>query len=192
MVLTFTGSLSIAGAGREDVRTMLIGAIGCNFAWGVIDAALFLMGCLAERGQGLATLHALRTADPHKSRGLIADALPPIVASVLTPAELDSLGTRLRALPEPARRARLGGHEWLGAFGVFLLVFFATFPVAIPFLVFHDPRLALRTSNGIAIVLLFVTGYAFGRITAHRPWLVGLGMVVLGGLFVLMTIALGG
>src|SRR5204863_508677 len=30
MVLTFTGSLSVAEAGREDVRTMLIGAIGCN------------------------------------------------------------------------------------------------------------------------------------------------------------------
>jgi hypothetical protein len=29
MVLTFTGSLSIAEAGRYDVRTMLIGALGC-------------------------------------------------------------------------------------------------------------------------------------------------------------------
>ena len=39
MVLTFTGSLSVAEAGREDVRTMLIGALGCNLAWGIIDAA---------------------------------------------------------------------------------------------------------------------------------------------------------
>ena len=28
MVLTFTGSLSVAEAGRDDVRAMLIGAIG--------------------------------------------------------------------------------------------------------------------------------------------------------------------
>ena len=35
MVLTFTGSLSVAEAGRDDVRTMLIGAVGCNVAWGV-------------------------------------------------------------------------------------------------------------------------------------------------------------
>jgi hypothetical protein len=33
MVLTFTGSLSVAEAGRDDVRTMLIGALGCNLAW---------------------------------------------------------------------------------------------------------------------------------------------------------------
>src|SRR5947199_3354239 len=64
MVLTFTGSLSIAEAGRDDVRTMLIGALGCNLAWGIIDGVLYLMGCLAEKGRGLVTFGALRnTAD---------------------------------------------------------------------------------------------------------------------------------
>ena len=38
MVLTYTCSFSVAGAGREEVRTMLVGALGCNLAWGVIDA----------------------------------------------------------------------------------------------------------------------------------------------------------
>ena len=50
MVLTFTGSLSVAEAGRDNVRTMLIGALGCNLAWGIIDAVFYLMGCLAEKG----------------------------------------------------------------------------------------------------------------------------------------------
>src|SRR5512145_3424250 len=62
MVLTFTGSLSIAEAGREDVRTMLIGALGCNLAWGIIDGLLYLMGCLSEQGRGIRSLRALRTA----------------------------------------------------------------------------------------------------------------------------------
>ncbi len=44
MVLTFTGSLSIAEADRADVRTMLLGALGCNIAWGLIDWILYLMG----------------------------------------------------------------------------------------------------------------------------------------------------
>ena len=52
MVLTFTGSLSVWTAGRQDVRDMLIGALGCNLAWGVIDACFYLMGILAERGRG--------------------------------------------------------------------------------------------------------------------------------------------
>src|SRR5688572_22026395 len=60
MVLTFTGSLSVAEAGRDDVRTMLIGALGCNFAWGIIDGVVYLMGGLAEKGQRLMTYRAVR------------------------------------------------------------------------------------------------------------------------------------
>src|ERR1700690_2860262 len=84
MVLTFTGSLSMAEAGREGVRTMLIGALGCNLAWGVIDGVLYLMGCLADKGKGLITLCAVRKAtEPRKAQRLIADALPPLIASIL-------------------------------------------------------------------------------------------------------------
>src|SRR5436190_12301111 len=81
MVLTFTGSLSVAEAGRDDVRTMLIGALGCNIAWGIIDALLYLMGCLAEKGRGLRAWRAFRraasTADAHRA---IAGALPPLIS----------------------------------------------------------------------------------------------------------------
>lgn len=37
MVLTITCWFSIAGAGRTEVRQMLIGAIGCNLARGLIN-----------------------------------------------------------------------------------------------------------------------------------------------------------
>src|SRR5512135_3616171 len=102
MVLTFTGSLSIAEAGREAIRTMLLGALGCNLAWGVIDGVLFLMGCLAEKGKGLLTLRAVRKAtDPQKAQRLIAGALPPLVSSILKSEELEAMRQRLKDLPEP-------------------------------------------------------------------------------------------
>ena len=92
MVLTFTGSLSIAEAGREEIRTMLIGALGCNVAWGIIDGILYLMGCLADKGRNLLTLRAVRKAsDPQKAQSLIAGALPPLIASILQPAELEAM-----------------------------------------------------------------------------------------------------
>jgi hypothetical protein len=37
MVLTFTSSLSVS-AGEADVRAMLVESLGCNLAWGIIDA----------------------------------------------------------------------------------------------------------------------------------------------------------
>ena len=193
MVLTFTGSLSVAEAGREDVRTMLVGALGCNLAWGIIDAVFYLMGCLAEKSRGLATFRAVREAtDPEQAQRLIADALPPVVASVLEPAELEAMRVRLKQLPEPPVRARLGRDDWRGALEVFLLVFLSTFPVVVPFILMRDAVPALRVSNAIAVVLLFVAGYAFGRITGRRPVWVGSAMVVLGSILVGLTIALGG
>ena len=193
MVLTFTGSLSIAEAGRDDIRTMLIGALGCNLAWGIIDGVLYLMGSLAEQGKNLATLRAVRKAtDPQKAQRLLADALPSVVAFVLQPAELETMCQRMKDLPEPPEQARLGRDEWLGAFGVFLLVFLSTFPVVIPFIFMTKAALAMRVSNAIAVGMLFLTGCAFGRITGRRPWVMGVGMVILGGILVAITMALGG
>jgi len=193
MVLTFTGTLGAAEAGHEDVHIMLVGALGCNLAWGIIDAVFYLMGCLADQGRGIKALKALRkTGDPQQAHGLIADALPPLIASVLKPAEFEEIRARLIQLPEQPLRARLSKGDWLGAAGVLLLVFLSTFPVAIPFMLLEDAVLALRISNAIAIVMLFLMGYVFGRLTERNPWAVGLFMVLFGILLVVMTIALGG
>jgi hypothetical protein len=193
MVLTFTGSLSIAEAGREDIRTMLIGALGCNLAWGIIDAVLYLMGCLAEKGKTLLTWRAVRkTTDPQQGQRLLVAALPPLLASIVQPAELETIRQRLSELPGPPEQARLQRDDWLGALGVFLLVFLSTFPVVIPFLFMKNTLLALRISNGIAMMMLFVTGCAFGRVTGRRAWVMGVSMVILGGILVGLTVALGG
>jgi hypothetical protein len=192
MVLTFTGSLSVADAGRDDVRTMLIGALGCNLAWGVIDGVLYLMGCLADRGSRLRTLRAVRAAsDPARAQQLICGALP-LAAEVMQPAELESLRQRLLALPEPPRRVPFERDDWLGAFAVFAIVFVSTLPVALPFVLMDSVGPAMRVSNAIAVALLFVAGAAYGRSIDRRPWLVGLAMVALGLVLVALTIALGG
>src|SRR5512139_3235639 len=105
MVLTFTGSLSVAEAGREDVRTMLIGALGCNLAWGLIDGIMYLMGCLSEQARRIRTLLAVRNAaNPEEAHRVIAGALPPAVVPALQPAEFEKVRLHLGQLPEPATR----------------------------------------------------------------------------------------
>jgi hypothetical protein len=193
MVLTFTGSLSVVEAGREDVRAMLIGALGCNLAWGIIDGILYLMGCLAEKGGSLRTYRALRSAtDPRRAQQVLVEALRPLVASILKPEEVETMVARLRELPEPAATAQLSRTDYLGALGVLLLVFLSTFPVAVPFLYFQNASHALRVSNGIAIVMLFFTGAAYGRCVGRSPWWFGGAMVLLGSVLVALTMALGG
>jgi VIT1/CCC1 family predicted Fe2+/Mn2+ transporter len=193
MVLTFTGSMSVAEVGREDVREMLVGALGCNIAWGIIDALFYLMACLAEKARDLKKLHAVRaTADRSLGQRIVAAALPEPAAAVLKPDELEQVRARLLQLPEPPQRARLDKHDWRGAMGSFLLVFASTFPVTIPFMIMNDIGQAMRASNAIAVLSLFVAGYWFGRISGRHSLGFGIGMVVFGLIIVAMTIALGG
>ena len=193
MVLTFTGSLSAATSGREEVRTMLIGAIGCNLAWGIVDAIMYLMATLNEKGRHIFLLgRVLDASDPRAADRVLSDNLPPLVVSVMRPEEIDTIRERLAKLPSPPRRASLSGDDWKGALGVFLLVFVSTFPVVIPFIVMHEAMPALRVSNAIAIVLLYLAGRSAGRYAGFRGWTTGLSMVAIGVVLVAITMALGG
>jgi hypothetical protein len=193
MVLTFTGSFSAAQAGRADIRELLVGALGCNLAWGIIDAIMYLMACLSERGQGILTLRAVRDASvAAEAHRVIAGALPEGVANGIQTPELEMIRQRLTHLPEPPARPRLHKDDWFGAFAVLLWVFISTFPVVIPFIFMRDAMLALRISDIIAVVMLFLTGHAFGRCIGYRPWILGFSMVLLGSALVGLTVALGG
>jgi hypothetical protein len=192
MALTFTLTLGVVTADRIQVRTMLLAALGCNLAWGIIDASVFLMARFNQRGRNAMQLRAVRTAaDIADAHRIIANALPPVLASVLPPGQLELMRQRLLQLPEP-ERPRLTKRDGLGAMGICLLSFLSTFPIVIPFTLIGDARLALRLSNAVAIGMLFVCGYALGRCAGFRPWATGLLMVAVGLVLVGLAIALGG
>jgi hypothetical protein len=193
MVLTFTSSISVAAGGREETREILIDALACNFAWGLVDAVMFLMNRFIERARNVATLRAISGAgSPAVAHRLIVDGLPPLVSATLSTSEIESLRQRLSQQGEAHRTVRITTHDVLAAVGVFLLVFLSTFPVAIPFLIVRNPRTALRLSNAIALAMLFITGWSLGTYAGRRGWRVGLGVMAIGLVLVVITIALGG
>jgi VIT1/CCC1 family predicted Fe2+/Mn2+ transporter len=193
MALTFTNTLSVATAGREEVRTLLFAAIGCNIAWGLVDAVTFLMSALTERGRDLLTIRTVRGADSRDDAyGVIAASVPPIVAATLTPHDFERVRQALLHIDDLPPAPTLTRAEWLGAAGVFLLVFLSTFPIVIPFVVFTNVRFALRMSNLIAIVMLFACGYRLAAHGGQHPWRTGLGVMSVGIVLVAIAIALGG
>ena len=192
MVLTVTGALSVATADRLEISEMLVGALGCNLAWGVIDAGLYLMGRLQERGRTIQTFRAVRdSTDEVAARQIVAKTLPAVLVTALPSSELEVMRQAVRTMPEPPL-PRLTMTDIGGSVAVFLLVFLVTLPLVMPFLFIGEPRLALRVSNSIAVALLFLSGYVFGQRAGLRPWASGLAMVVVGILLVGLTIALGG
>ena len=192
MALTFTLTLGVVTADRIQVRTMLLAALGCNLAWGIIDASVFLMTRFNQRGRNAVQLRAVRAAaDIADAHRIIAGALPPVLGAALPPDQLELIRQRLLQLPEP-EHPRLTKRDGLGAIWICLLSFLSTFPIVIPFILISDARLALRLSNAVAIGMLFVCGYALGRCAGFRPWATGLSMVAVGAALIGVAIALGG
>jgi VIT1/CCC1 family predicted Fe2+/Mn2+ transporter len=193
MVLTFTGTLSVASAGHEAVRAMLIGAIGCNIAWGFVDAVMYVLRNLVARGRKARLVYAVReAARPEHAHTIIADEIGPLAGAFGAP-ELERARQWIVAQPASAGpAARLTARDLRGAVAIFLLVFASTFPVVLPFVFIADAGPARRVSAAVAIAMLFVCGHAWGRYAGLKPWRFGLVMVVLGLAIEAVVIALGG
>lgn len=193
MALTFTCMISVTSSSRADVMTMLAGALGCNLAWGLVDAAMFLLAQIVTREQRRSLALSIAAASPSEARGILLDHLPDGVDKVFYAADLDRFIAAVRTMPLVPRRAVPTGDDLRGAVHIFLLVFLSTFPVALPFLVMTDVGMAVRTSNAVAVFLLFIVGTGLGKHMMWRPyWVTGLSVALFGAALVAMTIALGG
>ncbi len=192
MGLSFTCTLSVAEAGRAEVRTMLWAALGCNTAWGIVDAVMYLLNVLADRGRNIALFRRFQAAgDAGAADTVIREALPPVIAASTTAAGLAQIGARLRELPAPPG-PRLTLDDVRGALGVFLLVVLSTLPIALPFVFITEAQRALRVSNAVAVLMLAVLGWRLGHYAAIRPVTMAGAMVGVGLACVGVTIALGG
>jgi hypothetical protein len=193
MALTFVGAMSVAEAGREQVRDMFVAALGCNLAWGLVDAIMYLVRTVTDRGRLLTLVHAVRAApDPGTGRGLLEGLLSRAAASLVSPAEVEAMRGRIIALPHVPARPTLGWDDLIGATGIFLIVVVATFPVVLPFALILDVGMAKNVSRAIALAMLFFGGLALGRYAGYGSWRVGLMMVGLGTALVIAINALGG
>ncbi|MEL7935674.1 MULTISPECIES: hypothetical protein [Pseudomonas] len=193
MAMTFIGSLSVASSGREEARTMLIAALGCNLAWGLADAVIYLLRTWTERTRSRTLLARLQGAsEAEKGRSLIADLLPPRIAAAADAEVLEMLRARLLRDASRPVRSRLDLEDFKGALGTFLLVVLATFPLVVPFLLIDRTAVAIRASNMVALAMLFAAGWMLARYSGGNPWVGGGAMAVVGTVLTLAIIALGG
>ena len=79
-----------------------------------------------------------------------------------------------------------------GALACFWLVFLSCLPAAVPFLIFSEPRWALRVSNFLLIAMLFVVGHIWAQYAHANRVVAGLVMVAIGLALVGVAVLLGG
>jgi hypothetical protein len=184
--LTLGGSL-IVGEGPDAARKMLLGVLGCNVAWGIIDGTTCLMSRMYELRRK-ARLHAAVHASVagEDATAIVADELNEELAGFASPMELTQFYRHVAAhlshlVPEPVRMAKEDFYRALITFG---LMCATTLPAVLPFLLVRDLRIALRVANLLLLMVLFFTGYRWGRITRSRPWIFGLAVLLIGRVLV--------
>ena len=193
MVLTFTCSLSVAEADRAEVRGMIVGALGCNLAWGIIDGAFYLIGVIAERGRNAHLLRQVqRASDPATGRALVAGSLS---AHRLGGPRAGGARARAGVARRPAGARPEGEarpHGLAGSVRSLPAGVPRDLPVVLPFFFLGEVHAAVRLSNGVAIALIFWASWKLARHSGLRPFRTGAAMVGIGAALVEIVIALGG
>lgn len=196
MTLTFTLTAGfVVGDGQDAVRELLIATIGCNIAWGIIDGGLLVIGNAFRRGQLALLGQALRQSDrPDQAEAMVAAEIGEMVDPLVAPGDRDDFYRYIarHVRNKPAERTGMRLEDWLGAAVMFVMVVISSVPAALPFVLIDEPWLALRVSNGILLLMLFLIGWRWAGYTTISRWRAGLTMFAFGGLLVAVAIALGG
>jgi hypothetical protein len=194
LTATLTAGLTVA-EGSDGLHQLLIAAVGCNIAWGIIDGIMYVMNCVFERSCKARMIEAVRlAADEHVAATLVRRQIDHLLESLTEPEEREllsqSIVTRLSRLePVPTQVTK---EDLYGAIAVFWLVFVSCIPAAVPFLVFSKPHMALRVSNLLLTVMLFWVGWKWAKAVNCNRLAAGSIMVLVGLVLVGVAIALGG
>jgi len=197
MVLTVTLTAGFAVAeGKRGVHQLLVAAVGSNVAWGIIDAAMYLMNSMVVRKGKMRLVEAVQRApDPEMALVLIQDRVEPELQELLGPEKAEAFSRSvLKHIvgAQIAERRILTKEDLYGALASFWLVFVSCLPATIPFLIFHEPQVALRVSNFLLIAGLFYVGQKWAAYAGKNRMAVGSAMVAVGLALVGVAILLGG
>ena len=118
MALTFIGAVSVAEPRDAQVHALFIAALGCNLAWGLVDAVMYLVRTITDRGRLLTVIRSVRDApDAAAGRALIEQSLSRVAAGLVSSAEIEGCQHRFIGPPTAHaedRRPGTGGRDPAG------------------------------------------------------------------------------
>ena len=120
MALTFVGAVSAATAGANPGRTMFYTALGCNLAWGLADAVMYLVRTLTDRARRVA-LAAVVHAGRDAAAGVLQlrSELGSVMRTLVSDRELEAVRAREAALPVLTVEPRHIGCDYVASAVVF-------------------------------------------------------------------------
>lgn len=196
MALTMTaGARLLADPATVVPIELMVALVGCNVAWGVIDAVFYLLGSLFNRNRRVRFVRQLQAAaSDEQAIALIREEFA-LEGEPLTRAE-DRVAFH-RSLLEMLRyasteRAQFRREEFAAAAIVLVLVSLTALPGLVPLLLLEHLDTALRVANALQVVLLFFIGYRWAHYAGTPGWRGALIVGLLGVALVLVAVVLGG
>jgi VIT1/CCC1 family predicted Fe2+/Mn2+ transporter len=194
MALGFTGAVRL-GHEQADNHALLVGILGCNLAWAIVDGVMYVLNALFERGRKNRLIRQIAaSSDDDAALRSVADELDDRLEPLTTPEERDRFYRGVLRMVREGKLEPTGiqREDLLGGVAVALLIAIVTLPIIVPFIVLANPSLAARISNLIALAMLFLLGAWWGRIVGGRWFRIATGLTLLGVVLVGITISLGG
>jgi VIT1/CCC1 family predicted Fe2+/Mn2+ transporter len=194
MALGFTAAVRL-GHEEADSRALLVGILGCNVAWGIVDGVMYVLASLFERGREAQMVREVLAAPTDEAaRERVVSHLDGPFASLATDEERGRFADWVvRAVRRSGERhARIRATDLLGGVAVAVVIMMATAPMLVPYLLIKDPAVAVHVSHAIGLAMLFSVGVIWGRKTGSGALRIGAGVTLVGAALVLVTVLLGG
>jgi VIT1/CCC1 family predicted Fe2+/Mn2+ transporter len=201
MTMAVIGATRIGiGANNNNFHVIFYAAIGCDIAWGMIDAVLYIFSELMDRGR-----HALflKSVQAIQDKDKAIEFITKKVEEEMDPAILehfnheDRIQLSQKVVQFSSKMTPVNVHiskdDVFGAISIFVVVICTGLVLLIPFVLFSgDITFASRISEIIALILLFLIGYRWAK-TTNRPKIqTGIIMALLGVVIDVIVILLGG
>lgn len=204
ILLTFTLAFRIIRlSGSPDqafsstnVNELLIGALGAILAWGTIDGVMYALFSLFARGESHRLLIQIQGAETEQEAvDAIADNFDYILEPITGEPERQMLYKNVLSHLQDSqpRKINFRHQDFTGALGHVLVAIVAVLPSLTPLVLLrNDYDLAIRVSNVVSFLVLFLAGYNWGKYTGANPWKTGMLLMSVAVVMVLIAIPLGG
>ncbi|HUO67818.1 MAG TPA: hypothetical protein VMV37_09795 [Gammaproteobacteria bacterium] len=195
MALSITLAVGLAIDKSGSTLQVALTILACNLTTGFVNGGMHIVSRLYDRGRQGRLVEALRSTSSDAEQiatvgRLLDEDLPAVISQDERRVLYRDIAARLRG--SSAGPVHVAAEDMYGALVEVWLILLASVPAIAPFLCFRDRFVAARVSNGLALLALFATGYAFGRSSNASPWAVGLSTTTFGLVMVIIVTLLGG
>lgn len=180
----------------DDSLTIFRAALGAVIAWGLIDAIMYAIITIFERRDRVRFLKAVNASTTEIAKlEIIAEELDYIFEPITDKNQrfLIYEQVKISLAGMRAKTIQVEKEDLFGAVAVFIAAIVAVIPSLAPLILFRgDLQFALRLSNLFSLLMLFITGYRWGKYSGYKPLLTGLVIMSIALFMVILAISLGG